>query len=282
MTQLIANIILMLPILVPGLIIEAAFPLRPINRSKLAFGALYAIVLQVLLLVISPTVAVLSSLVTSTVAGSLIVLPGGAWFPVSLAIYLLSAEFLEYWWHRAEHKIPVLWTVHSFHHSEEHLNVLTTWRAFWLAGGPLTTLILYTPVALVFRAPHSVLAAMGAIRLLSNLLMHLNTRIEFGRFSFWFTGPQFHRIHHSIEERHWNKNFAPALPIWDIVFGTAWKPARGEFPETGLQPNFTPGGILEALLWPARFIRYRDAVLAHPASVRTQPVAKGAEPLLEN
>jgi sterol desaturase/sphingolipid hydroxylase (fatty acid hydroxylase superfamily) len=48
------------------------------------------------------------------------------------------------------------------------------------------------------------------------------------------TGPQYHRIHHSIEPKHLGKNYAAFFPIWDRIFGTCWQPARDEWPETGL------------------------------------------------
>jgi len=52
--------------------------------------------------------------------------------------------------------------------------------------------------------------------------------------------PQVHRIHHSVERQHQDKNFADALPIFDIVFGTYVKPTRDEFPTTGLSDGTPP------------------------------------------
>jgi hypothetical protein len=45
--------------------------------------------------------------------------------------------------------------------------------------------------------------------------------------------PQYHRIHHSLEERHWNKNFAERLPIWDFLFGTLYA-GFDEYPQVGI------------------------------------------------
>jgi sterol desaturase/sphingolipid hydroxylase (fatty acid hydroxylase superfamily) len=42
--------------------------------------------------------------------------------------------------------------------------------------------------------------------------------------------PQVHRIHHSVDAEHYNRNFADALPIFDIVFGTYYRAGRDEFP----------------------------------------------------
>jgi hypothetical protein len=46
--------------------------------------------------------------------------------------------------------------------------------------------------------------------------------------------PQYHRIHHSLEKRHWNKNFADRLVLWDILFRTRYAGAD-EFPDTGIE-----------------------------------------------
>jgi sterol desaturase/sphingolipid hydroxylase (fatty acid hydroxylase superfamily) len=61
--------------------------------------------------------------------------------------------------------------------------------------------------------------------------------------------PQVHRIHHSIDPQHYNKNFADALPIFDIVFGTYYRPDKEEFPATGLGSEYpAPRSI-----WSAQF-----------------------------
>lgn len=50
--------------------------------------------------------------------------------------------------------------------------------------------------------------------------------------------PQVHRIHHSRDPGHYNRNFADAFPLFDILFGTYHKPAAEEFPETGLGGDY--------------------------------------------
>lgn len=74
--------------------------------------------------------------------------------------------------------------------------------------------------------------------------------------------PQVHRIHHFTDPAHYNRNFADALPLFDIVFGTYRKPMRDEFPATGLtdfpEPRslwtaqFGPLGAIARMMWPKR------------------------------
>ena len=65
-------------------------------------------------------------------------------------------------------------------------------------------------------------------------IIHMNFRLDLGRLSLMLVGPQAHRIHHSILERHRDKNFAAFFPVWDILFGTFYRPKAGEYPPTGV------------------------------------------------
>ncbi|MBK8742853.1 MAG: hypothetical protein IPM02_26780 [Betaproteobacteria bacterium] len=38
------------------------------------------------------------------------------------------------------------------------------------------------------------------------------------------TSPAAHRIHHSIEQPHRDRNFAALFPVWDVLFGTYVRP----------------------------------------------------------
>jgi sterol desaturase/sphingolipid hydroxylase (fatty acid hydroxylase superfamily) len=62
--------------------------------------------------------------------------------------------------------------------------------------------------------------------------------------------PRFHRIHHSLENRHFDKNFAFMFPVWDVIFGTAYCPAADEYPKTGLANQEEPRSILNYVITP--------------------------------
>jgi hypothetical protein len=38
-------------------------------------------------------------------------------------------DFWIYWWHRLQHESRSVWQFHKTHHSQVHLNVMTTFRA---------------------------------------------------------------------------------------------------------------------------------------------------------
>jgi sterol desaturase/sphingolipid hydroxylase (fatty acid hydroxylase superfamily) len=88
--------------------------------------------------------------------------------------------------------------------------------------------------------------------LLGDGLVHLNMRVSLGRFGLCLNNPQYHRIHHSVEPQHRDKNFCKMFPLFDVIFGTAWKPGKDEFPKTGLTPRETATGFLDGIIWPVR------------------------------
>lgn len=48
---------------------------------------------------------------------------GQPWWLQAVEMILLS-DFLIYWGHRLQHRVPILWRFHSIHHSAEHLDWL--------------------------------------------------------------------------------------------------------------------------------------------------------------
>jgi hypothetical protein len=41
------------------------------------------------------------------------------------------------------------------------------------------------------------------------------------------------------------------LPLFDVIFGTVWKPGKDEFPMTGLAGERATG-FLDGIIWPVR------------------------------
>ena len=165
---------------------------------------------------------------------------------------LFLHDFWFYWSHRIEHRVPALWAFHKLHHSDELMNASTwardhflqdVWRAFF----SIFTLGLI--VDLDFTEA-------GKAALYSNLFLtgmslfyHSAIRVRLPWLDRILVTPQVHRIHHSIDPQHHNRNFADALPIFDIVFGTYHRPAKEEFPATGLGAEYpAPRSI-----WSAQF-----------------------------
>jgi sterol desaturase/sphingolipid hydroxylase (fatty acid hydroxylase superfamily) len=173
----------------------------------------------------------------------------GWWLLLSVILIILATDFLTYLLHRAEHKFPVLWAMHSLHHSAEALGIITGARHFWLEDAINT--VAFSVLGIIFNVPPEVVTIVALVYLLPCGLSHLNVRFSLGRFALVVNNPQYHRIHHSVEPQHWNKNFCQMLPLFDVIFGTAWKPGKDEFPKTGLSGERATG-FLDGVIWPVR------------------------------
>lgn len=213
-------------------------------------------------LLLSPATGACAALLVAAAGGGLIPLRAdGWWFLLSLALFILANDLFAYWVHRAQHRIPALWAMHSLHHSAEAVTLVTGARHFWLEQMTLTAF--FPVVAMLFKTPPAVVTAASFLYFTFDNCAHLNVRIPLGKFAVMLNNPQFHRIHHSIKAEHNNKNFCKMLPLIDYLFGTLWVPGKEEFPPTGLVSREKPQGLLDGALWPLHRRRL-------PAVTRTQ------------
>ena len=179
---------------------------------------------------------------------------------LSVAVFLLIYDFFYYWWHRAQHATSWLWAVHELHHTERHLNVTTSARHHWLEESFRLFAVLL-PMGLLFRLDGPSIGAVFTVAMFFGYFIHLNLRLELGVFTGLVGGPQYHRLHHSIENQHHNRNFAALFPIWDRVFHTQRLPLPSEWPETGLVEYPVGNSWKHALFGP--FIAWASTLRLH-------------------
>jgi sterol desaturase/sphingolipid hydroxylase (fatty acid hydroxylase superfamily) len=163
-------------------------------------------------------------------------------------LFAIGWDIWQYWVHRWQHASPILWQTHRLHHSDINVSASTQAR-----NHPLNYVYLvacYTPVLLLFGAiaPHAI-AAVLMFRVWG-FVNHANVRISFGPLTGVIAGPQWHRIHHSVESRHLDKNFAAYFPFIDRMFGTYHRPSPDEYPQTGLAGEAPEPFIREATISP--------------------------------
>jgi sterol desaturase/sphingolipid hydroxylase (fatty acid hydroxylase superfamily) len=164
-------------------------------------------------------------------------------------VYALYIDCAKYWMHRLSHSIPLLWAVHSFHHSAERLTIATGARHHWADIIVLAPFYLLT--VMLFQVPEHLLAMAILLLKVPDGLQHLNYKIAWHRAGLWINTPWWHRIHHSVEPEHYDKNFSTSFPIMDVIFGTAYHPTPDEYPETGLSTRENPN-LWQGIIWPFR------------------------------
>ena len=162
-----------------------------------------------------------------------------------------------YGWHRAQHEIPFLWEFHKLHHSDESMNSTTIYRShfFELAGQALVrglTVGLLIDLSGAERIPIAAIAA-GLLPPIWDIYIHANVRADrLNRLVPFFSTPQYHWIHHSRLPEHQDKNYAIWLPLFDVVFGSYFRPHVDEYPPTGLSSGERIETVWEAQAGPIR------------------------------
>ena len=199
---------------------------------------------------LAPLAAVCSGVILSTLGRGWIHLPThGYWYFVSLTILAVISDLYKYTFHRLQHAIPFLWAMHSFHHSANALTFVTGGRHLWMERVLSSAILPIIPI--LFLVPPDMQILVSFIVLFPDTCAHLNVRFPMGPMITVVNSPQWHRIHHSALPEHRDKNFAALLPLWDILFGTAWIPKPDEYPVTGLDPQVRVS-IVEGVIWPFR------------------------------
>lgn len=166
-------------------------------------------------------------------------------------IAAIVGDFLYYWYHRAQHAIPLLWRIHAVHHSAEVMGAGAGYHH--VLEAPMRGFLVGVPAGLIFGGGAGAVASF--VITLHGFYVHTTTRLNFGRWSWLLCDNRIHRIHHSREQRHFDKNFGVITLVWDRLFGTSYMPAADEWPDVGLSERREPRSIGELLsLSPPRHI----------------------------
>jgi len=97
---------------------------------------------------------------------------------------------------------------------------------------------------------------------------HGNIRTNLGPLRYLLVTPQSHRVHHSVEARHFDTNFGAILSIWDRLFRTRYR-GDHEYPRTGIADKSFP---LETSRHPIALLWAPVAQLLYPFQVLLRSV----------
>jgi sterol desaturase/sphingolipid hydroxylase (fatty acid hydroxylase superfamily) len=98
-------------------------------------------------------------------------------------------------------------------------------------------------------------------------VVHSNIRTDFGPLRHLLVTPQSHRLHHSIELEHRDRNFGGVLSVWDHLLGTQHR-GFDVYPSTGVE---NPAFPIERSARPSRLLKTYARQFVYPfrASLRT-------------
>ncbi|MEU4154213.1 sterol desaturase family protein [Streptomyces sp. NPDC026659] len=148
-------------------------------------------------------------------------------------LLLFFADDLAYYvFHRAHHRVRVLWASHVVHHSSVRFNLSTALRQSWT---PMTTLPFWLPLALLGVPPWMILLQQS-VSLVYQFFLHTERVDKLWRPVEWvFNTPSHHRAHHGSNNVYLDRNYGGILIVWDRLLGT-FEP-EGERVVYGLTKN---------------------------------------------
>ena len=136
-----------------------------------------------------------------------------------LALLILDAG--HYLWHRASHRVPLLWRLHRVHHCDRDMDISTYMRFH-----PLEL-----SLGLIVKALLIVLSGVTPLQLVTFEIL-FNTAAQFHHSSLALPGkvekalvalivpPCMHRVHHSVIIVERDSNYGTILSLWDRLFGS--------------------------------------------------------------
>lgn len=149
---------------------------------------------------------------------------------------ILLIDFSGWFHHLIRHKVSWFWHFHAVHHSQKQMNLFTDFRVHFVDYLIAKTLVFIPLFMLSFETPEVIIFAL--FNMFYTRFYHGNLRTNLGWLKYILVTPQSHRIHHSILEKHRDKNFGVIFSIWDRVFGTHLD--DGSFPATGIDDETFP------------------------------------------
>lgn len=161
--------------------------------------------------------------------------------PIILAVVSLFVyNFSQYWAHRAQHAIPLLWRFHAVHHSVRDMDSMNSYThpvdsiSWQLARSTLLLLVVIDFQMMMW---------IGGMIVIHDRFLHTRAKVNFGVFKNVLIDNRHHFIHHSTDPRDFDKNFSAWFTFWDKVFGTYAPPRDIALITTGLSDRKPPGTI---------------------------------------
>ncbi len=133
----------------------------------------------------------------------------------------LLLDLWTYGWHRANHRLPLLWRFHRVHHSDRDVDVSTALR--FHTGELVISAALRLLLIPLLGLSLSIVAIYSAAVVIATEFHHANIglRDSLDRGVRWLiVSPNMHKLHHSRIRRETDSNYATVFSWWDRLFGS--------------------------------------------------------------
>ena len=167
-----------------------------------------------------------------------------AWWSFLLCFVLDDLAY--YAFHRSAHRVRWFWASHVVHHSSEAYNLSTALRQTW-TGFVSLNFLFRLPLFLLF--PPALVFFCAGLNLVYQYWIHTET---IGRMPRWFEAvmntPSHHRVHHAVNPRYLDRNYAGVFIVWDRLFGTFEPERADDAPRYGIVTPLRSFNLLRAAL----------------------------------
>jgi sterol desaturase/sphingolipid hydroxylase (fatty acid hydroxylase superfamily) len=177
----------------------------------------------------------------NTLLSLLVVVPASAWAATQaldwrppwwsgaggLVADLVLLDVLIYWWHRANHVVPLLWRFHAVHHLDRFLDTTSALR--FHAGEVLLSALARGAIIVLTAIPLASVLAFEALVLMAAIFHHSNLRLPPAlevALSRLVVTPSIHWVHHHRLRADTDSNYGTILSLWDRLFASRSSHAR--------------------------------------------------------
>lgn len=137
----------------------------------------------------------------------------------AFVLILFAEDFIYYWFHRLSHEHRIWWAAHINHHSSQYYNLTTALRQTW-TGGLAGTWILWLVLSFI-GFPLALIVFQKGISLVYQFWIHTEAIDKMWKpFEAVMNTPSHHRVHHAVNPRYLDANYAGIFIIWDKLFGS--------------------------------------------------------------
>src|SRR2546430_8676895 len=202
-----------------------------------------------------------------------------AW-TAAIATFLLM-DYAYWWWHWANHMIPLFWRFHNVHHTDLDLDVSTAARFHF--GELIFSVGFLSLAVLVFGIAPIILVVFFITFEAATLFHHSNWRLRIGverALNMIFVTPRMHGIHHSIVQRETNSNWGTIFCWWDKFPRTLRRDVPQDEIAIGVRAYRDENELTVGRLWLLPFQRQRD-YWRLPGGERPQRAPRPADELSE-
>lgn len=167
-----------------------------------------------------------------------------------LLLDMLLLDCWIYFWHRANHVVPMLWRFHEVHHLDTFLDASSALRFHF--GEVVLSSLVRALVIFLLGVPLASVIAFETVLAVVSMFQHSNVRLPRWLerpLSYVIVTPSIHWVHHHALRQDTDSNYATVLSVWDRVFNSRSATDRTPAMPIGVE-GLGDRGLLELLKRP--------------------------------